>query len=291
MIIFSDGSSIFAIGMKSKDLEKKEEDLRNQVQLNPADANLWKELAECLSNQDRWEEAEIAYKEALDLAPDDPIHWLGLGFSLGAQSRWMEAEVVFRQAIRMWPDNCELMNGLGIALYELGYLDESESAFKKMIQMPNPSRKSSSEYVPNVGKEGILAINFWRYTLQEGLKADEFFTVSEAMVKSGQISRTALAIIYGLESKHTEAEKLLREEISRNPENAEAWHVLGGTLNLLERYEESEEALRESIRLHPDNTNGWKLLGNIMREQGRDSESNEAYQKAEEIESRTKWNC
>lgn len=278
------------VGMIPEDLEKKEEGLRDQIQKNPDDAELWKDLGDCLSLQHKWEEAEVAYKEALDLKPDDPDNWLGLGSSLGAQSQWKESEVVFRQATQMWPNNSSLMNGLGVALYEQGYLDESESVFLKMSQMPNYSYKGTIKHTPNIGKEGLAAITFWRYVLQEGMKADEFFSVSESMIEAGQISKTALAIIYGLEGKHTDAEKLLREEISHNPENAEAWHALGGTLHLLERYGESEEALRESIRLYPDNTNGWKLLGDIMRKQGRDAESNAAYRKAKEIESRTKWN-
>jgi cytochrome c-type biogenesis protein CcmH/NrfG len=87
-----------------------------------------------------------------------------------------------------------------------------------------------------------------------------------------------------------EAERILREEICENPENAKAWYALGGTLHLLERFEESEKALRGSIRFYPDNTNRWKLLADIMRKQRRDTEADNAYCKAEEIESRTKWN-
>jgi cytochrome c-type biogenesis protein CcmH/NrfG len=170
--------------MKSKDIEKIEEGLRKQIQRNPQDASLWNQLGECLIHQDRWEKAEIAYKEAVDLALDDPYHWLGLGLSLGAQSRWKESEVIFRQAIKMWSDNSSLWNGLGVALYEQGYQDESEAVFLKASQMPQYSHESNLKHKPNIGKEGIVAISFWRYNLQEGMKSDEFFSVSKSMIKS-----------------------------------------------------------------------------------------------------------
>ena len=82
------------------------------------------------------------------------------------------------------------------------------------------------------------------------------------------------------------AEKLCREAIVRNPNDALAWHKWGRLLHVhLKRFEEVEAVYRKAIELDPKSAWPWNNLGNLLTVHfGRHDEAEAAYRKAIELD-------
>lgn len=85
----------------------------------------------------RYEEAEIAYRHAIDLDPKGAWPWNNMGNLLQDHlSRYKEAEAAYRHAIELDPKNAWTWDGLGrLLLNHLGRHEESEAAFRHAIEL------------------------------------------------------------------------------------------------------------------------------------------------------------
>lgn len=68
----------------------------------------------------------------------------------------------------------------------------------------------------------------------------------------------------------------LRQRVSRDPDNAEAWYLLGLTLRDAERYPDAEQAFRRAMQLQPDNPDHVASLGEALLLVGRENPPREA---------------
>jgi len=82
-----------------------------------------------------YNEAEVAYREAITHDPKEASTWNNLGNLLKSHlNRYNEAEVAYRKAIACDPENCVPWNNLGNLLCDhLQRYDEAEVAYKKAI--------------------------------------------------------------------------------------------------------------------------------------------------------------
>ena len=78
----------------------------------------------------------------------------------------------------------------------------------------------------------------------------------------------------------------LRQEVTANPKNAEAWTLLGHTYFDMNRYGEAIDAYKKSLELKPDNADVWTDLGVMYRRSGNPTEAVRAFNKAVEINPR-----
>ena len=84
----------------------------------------------------QYEEAEAAYRQAIELYPKGATPWHGLGNVLSNLHRYEDAEVAYRKAIELDPKFAYPWNGLGIVLMEyLHRYDEAEAAYRKAIEL------------------------------------------------------------------------------------------------------------------------------------------------------------
>ena len=92
----------------------------------------WNGLGNVYGQQGRHEEAEAAFRHAIDLA-DDATPYNGLGNVYRAQGRYEEAEVAYRRrhstATRTMPTP---WNGLGNVYTDLGRYEEAEAAYRQL---------------------------------------------------------------------------------------------------------------------------------------------------------------
>jgi Flp pilus assembly protein TadD len=81
-----------------------------------------------LRAQQRFEQAEDAYRESIRLDPSDPVVYNDLGRTLSYLDRLMDAEKEFRRAIKLAPDYAEARQNLCHALHLMGrYADCAEA--------------------------------------------------------------------------------------------------------------------------------------------------------------------
>jgi cold shock CspA family protein/cytochrome c-type biogenesis protein CcmH/NrfG len=88
-----------------------------------------------LHDEERWEEAIGAYREALQAAPKDASVHYNLGLALHETGRRAAAMAHYREALRLRPDHAETHLNLGTALYENGQLEEAVEAFQSALTL------------------------------------------------------------------------------------------------------------------------------------------------------------
>ncbi|MGQ9566987.1 MAG: tetratricopeptide repeat protein [Anaerolineae bacterium] len=93
-----------------------------------AEALFW--LGNAYTQAGHLQEAEGAYRSALDLEPENPDLLSNLGYVLYQMQRPAEAVEQFEKAARLLPHDAEIRYNLGGALYTLGRVEEAIQAFE-----------------------------------------------------------------------------------------------------------------------------------------------------------------
>ncbi len=114
-------------------------------------------LANLVTEQGRWLEAEAFYREALAVTPTSPELLGNLGNCLQLQERFMEAETVCREAIRLAPSYAPAWNNLGNALRSLGRSEEGKAAFREAIALDPNMAFAHSNLGNALREEGLLS--------------------------------------------------------------------------------------------------------------------------------------
>ena len=117
--------------------EEAEQAYRRAIDLDPTDANPWYCLGNLSVQTGKSEDAETAYYRAIDLDPKFSYPWSGLGNLLSAQTGKSEkAEKAYRRAIELDPSSSTPWNGLGILLAKQpGRSEDAESAARRAIDL------------------------------------------------------------------------------------------------------------------------------------------------------------
>jgi tetratricopeptide (TPR) repeat protein len=118
--------------------EEAEEAYRHAIELDPQFAWPWYHLGWMFENQlALYGEAKAAYRHTIELDPKFAWAWCKLGDILQKRDgNYNEAEVHYRRAIELEPENQYFWHDLGyITLYCLEKLDEAENAFQMALKL------------------------------------------------------------------------------------------------------------------------------------------------------------
>jgi hypothetical protein len=109
--------------LENEAIEEAELAFRSAVQTDPNLAEAWANLGMLLDDQRVDEEAERCYRRTLALQPFVAATYLNLGGLLGRHKRFDEAEAAYAQALRLEPTRPGIWSNLGV-LYASQRLDE-----------------------------------------------------------------------------------------------------------------------------------------------------------------------
>ncbi len=226
-------------------------------------------LGNLYSDQQRWEEAESAYRTAIEIEPNTPESYAALSFVLtqpiigvNLSDRYAEAEKLARQAIKLDPKNAVGYDQLGVALELQGKIgDETQNAYNKSIEID-----------PNFA---LAYAHLGRLLRRRGLTNESSAAYRSAVQFSGEVPTMILvADVMQSQQKYAESEQLLRQALSEDPKNPTALYLLGRALTIRGSYDEAEKVLKKSANVSPNSFVSYVLLSSLyMRlEQFNDAE-------------------
>ena len=111
--------------------EEAEAAFRGAIEKDPNDAAAYSNLGWLLKNLNRPEEAEAAFRQAIAKDPDLALAYSNLGLLLRKLKRLEEAEGVYRQAIEKDPNDAAAYSNLGVLLRSQNRFEEALSLFEK----------------------------------------------------------------------------------------------------------------------------------------------------------------
>ncbi len=110
-------------------------EFNNALNLDPLNADAYRELATAYDDSNQLAEAEKAYRRAIDLRPSSWLSYKDLGVFYVNHSRYRDAEQPYRKVIDLTPDNDRGYRNLGTLYYLEGRNTEAEQMLKKAISL------------------------------------------------------------------------------------------------------------------------------------------------------------
>lgn len=92
-------------------------------------------LADTLTKEGRFEEAEAEYRRILELRPDDPQALALLSQILLRREDFEGAIAVYRKVVDSNPNDIAALSGLGIALASSGRIDDAIAVFQRAVEV------------------------------------------------------------------------------------------------------------------------------------------------------------
>ncbi len=129
-------NKLAAAQMRTQRDEEGEKNLEEALRVSPNDGNVWYNRGIQLKNKDQYEEAEAAYRKAIELglkgktlivAHDD------LGVVLTKQVRLEEGLAEFEKALKLDPHFTNARRNRAITLFNLGRMQEAETEFAAIV--------------------------------------------------------------------------------------------------------------------------------------------------------------
>ena len=81
----------------------------------------------------RWQEAIVAFSDAIAINPNFTVAYFGLGVTYSRLENWEEALSYFKKTIELSPTSAQGYLGLGITYNILGFNDKAMEALKKAV--------------------------------------------------------------------------------------------------------------------------------------------------------------
>lgn len=184
-----------------------------------------------------------------------------------------DAIPVLREATRWLPANAALLHDLGLACLECGELSEAVAALQGavaanprfadshlrlgialeaigMVDAALAAYRTASAVLPSLADARFRAGNLLDSLGQAGPAIDAFRRAAAAAPKT-TLGRIATARALLTEDRDTEAEKVLRQALALDKNNAVALDLLGNTLANAGRFAEAREILLRAIEYAP----------------------------------------
>ncbi len=250
------------------------------------DFDAWRGLATLRLQSGRPAEAEVALRSAIVIQPDSGDIWGLLGVALLQQKRWPEAADAYRQAIARNPNDASIWSNLGVALWRLGELEPADEAYQRSLSISRADLPTMANYArllldreqPQQALEILNAVltrdpslvNAWIAAGDALLIAEEPRKAGAAFSKALELApldlnlRSRIAATLAKNDLPNDAEPLVQQIVSQQPESAESWALLALLRERQVRLPEADEALRRSLALKGNPHHHSNLLNLIQ---------------------------
>jgi cytochrome c-type biogenesis protein CcmH/NrfG len=122
---------------------------REALKIKVHDTRGFQGLGNVFVDQQRWDDAEEAYRKAVEFAPKNPDALIALSFVLvqprtgaGNAKRFADAEMYARRATQLEPNNGVAFDRVGVAMVAKGLVNaETEAAFRRARRAGSNQRR------------------------------------------------------------------------------------------------------------------------------------------------------
>jgi cytochrome c-type biogenesis protein CcmH/NrfG len=219
---------------------------RAAVKLKPADARAFYGLGNVFVDQQRWDDAEDAYRKAYQFAATNPDALMALSFVLvqprtGALNakRFADAEYFAKRATQLQPTNATAFDRLGAAMIARGIFNaDTEAALRRAIELD-----------PNLLVAQIRLARVLRQ-LHRDSEADPIY---KSAIDKAQDAPTLVLIADAMQAERrwTDSEPVLRRALQLDPRNPGALFLMGRFLSVSRKYAEAEPVLKTAVEVNP----------------------------------------
>ncbi len=220
-------------------------------------------LGNIFSDQQRWEEAENFYRQAIEMEPRSPSPYIALSFVLtqpvvgsNLGERYIEAEKMARQALVLSPKNPVAFDRLGVAMELRGVIsNQTLNSYRKAIEL-EPSF-------------ALAYAHLGRALRRNGLTKESSSAYRKAIYLATDVPTMILvADVFQSQQKYIESEQLLRSALRFDAKNPTALFLLGRALTIRKSFVEAERVLQKSVEVSPNSFVSYALLGSLYSRRG-----------------------
>ncbi|MGB3557165.1 MAG: tetratricopeptide repeat protein [Geitlerinemataceae cyanobacterium] len=233
-------------------------------------------LGQVLAKQEEWEDAIVAYRQALDIKPNGEIYF-SLAEALVKQDKEVEAIEAYQKAIEKQPNLARGYHNLGDLLQKQRRLEEAIEAYQKAIEF-DPNFSWSHNNLGDVFRD----LERWEEAIEVYKKAIDLnpnfawshYNLAEAAMKQQNWEKAIVAYraadkleadlpdfksklgkaLQNQSSKNLqESIQLYAEQIAKNPGNIDLYH--------------------SALELEPHNAQLYLGLGKVLEEKGEINQS------------------
>lgn len=268
---------------------------------NPDNADAWFYYGVALSQQQKWQPAALAFRQAQTLTPQNILVLFHLGFALQQLRQWQQAIQVFELALIQQPGNGLFLHHLADTFVEANQLDKAVVQYRLAVKaepkndiiLGKLAQVLNLQNHTNEAKQYFnqaLAINKnndanWRnlgllYKKQRDLKRAEFCFWQAVRVNARQdMNLRNLGSVLIKQNKLKEAIQIFSQATQVNPHHDKNWLNLGDALNSDNNLDEALKAYYQAVKIQPSRVN-LTHLADLLHKQNKVDEAINYYRQA-----------
>ncbi len=229
----------------------------------------------------QYEQAIVAFKEAVRLAPNNPFYhemlgkayyWQGKPADGGPSTRLNDAIAEYKIALDLNPKSAWMHSVLASAYVEAGRQEDALRELEEAVRLDPCDAQSvfllASQY-DVMGRTG---------------EAEETYRRLSQLKPTMTIAWQYLAVMASERGDHASAVEYYRAGLRADPNDANLHYGLGSSLYALGQYEEAEAEYRRTTELLPDDARSFAAWGDALAQLGRRAEAIAAYQKSLQLD-------
>jgi tetratricopeptide (TPR) repeat protein len=237
---------------------------------NVEDANTLLLLGDFLSEQaNRLEDAEAAFRKAIQQDPHNADTWISLGVFLGGKlERDEDALGSFDRALALDSERPVVWVNRGTALLALGRFQEAHESFDRALDL------KSDNVAAWLGKSGAL---YEMSRFEEALQSAD-----RALALNPDDATTWFSRGRSLNElkRYEEALASFDRALSFEPDNIIVWLERGGVLYEVGRFEAALQSADRALALDPDDATTWYNRGLALSRLGRDDDASDSLERS-----------
>jgi tetratricopeptide (TPR) repeat protein len=245
------------------------------LKLKPRDARAAYGLGNVYSDQQRWDDAEAAYRNSIAWAPNDDDAYVALSVVLvqpraGADNakRFADAESFARKSVQIDPKNAVGWDRLGVALQARGLANsETEHSYRRAIDLDPQFAAAYAHLARMLNRAGRPA------------EAAPLYEKAFELAKDPGTLNLIADSLQG-EQLWPQSEPVLKRALELDPRNPNSLFLMGRLLVVYKRFQEAEPYLKSATEVSSRAFQPFLLLGRAYLGMDRFSDAEATYERA-----------